>query len=75
MTICMSPGIFMITAMGINDTMNIMNPLLPNKIFTWWFLGILIIPFSKIIKTSRNKLYSIDIDNFSYKSTLNHKLT
>lgn len=43
MTICMSLGIFMITAMGINDTMNIMNPLLPNKIFTWWFLGILII--------------------------------
>lgn len=43
MTICMSLGIFMITAMDINDTMSIMNPLLPNKIFTWWFLGILII--------------------------------
>lgn len=43
MTIFMSLGIFMITAMDINDTMSIMNPLLPNKIFTWWFLGILII--------------------------------
>lgn len=40
MTICISLGIFMITAMGINDTMNIMNPLLRNKIFIWWFLGI-----------------------------------
>lgn len=32
MAICMSLGIFMITALGINDTMNIMSPLLPNKI-------------------------------------------
>lgn len=46
----MSLGIFMITAMDINDTMNIMNPLLPNKIFTWWFLGILIMIMSMIIK-------------------------
>ena len=50
MTIFMSPGIFMITAMDINDTMSIMNPLLPNKIFTWWFLGILIMIMSLIIE-------------------------
>lgn len=50
MTICMSLGIFMITAMDINDTMNIMNPLHPNKIFTWWFLGILIMIMSFIIE-------------------------
>lgn len=50
MTIFISLGIFMITAMGINDTMNIMNPLLPNKIFTWWFLGILIMIMSLIIE-------------------------
>lgn len=50
MTICMSLGIFMITAMDINDTMNIMNPLFPNKIFTWWFLGILIMIMSLIIE-------------------------
>lgn len=50
MTICMSLGIFMITAMDINDTMNIMNPLLTNKIFTWWFLGILIMIMSLIIE-------------------------
>lgn len=31
MTICMSLGIFMITAIDINDTMSIMNPLLPKK--------------------------------------------
>lgn len=50
MTICMSLGIFMITAMGINDSMSIMSPLLPNKIFTWWFLGILIMIMSLIIE-------------------------
>lgn len=52
MTICMSLGIFMITAMGINDTMSIMNPLLPNKIFIWWFLGILIMIMSLIIEVT-----------------------
>lgn len=46
----MSLGIFMITAMGINDPMSIMNPLLPNKIFTWRFLGILIMIMSLIIE-------------------------
>lgn len=35
---------------GINDTMNIMNPLLTNKIFTWCFLGILIMIISFIIE-------------------------
>lgn len=50
MTICMSLVIFMIAAMGINDTMSIMNPLLPNKIFIWWFLGILIMIMSLIIE-------------------------
>lgn len=50
MTICMSLGIFMITAMGINDPMSIMNPLLTNKIITWWFLGILIMIMSLIIE-------------------------
>lgn len=50
MTICMSLVIFMIVAMGINDTMSIMNPLLPNKIFIWWFLGILIMIMSLIIE-------------------------
>lgn len=50
MTICMSLGIFMITAMDINDTMSIMNPLLPNKIFIWYFLGILIMIMSLIIE-------------------------
>lgn len=42
MTICMSLVIFMTTALGFNDAMNIINPLLPNTIFTWWFLSILI---------------------------------
>ena len=37
-------------SMGINDTMNIMNPLLTNKIFIWWFLGILIMIMSFIIE-------------------------
>lgn len=50
MTIFISLGIFMITAMGINDTMNIMNPLLPNKIFTWWFLSIPIMIMFLIIE-------------------------
>lgn len=50
MTIFMSLGIFMITAMGINDPMSIMNPLLTNKIFTWWFLGILIMIMSLVIE-------------------------
>ncbi len=50
MTIYISLGIFMITAMGINDTMSIMNPLLPNKIFIWWFLGILTMIMSLIIE-------------------------
>lgn len=50
MTIYISLGIFMITAMGINDTMSIMNPLLPNKIFIWWFLGILTMIMSLTIE-------------------------
>lgn len=54
MTIFMSLGIFMITAMGINDTMSIMNPLLPNKIFIWWFLGILIMIMSLIIEVTHD---------------------
>ena len=50
MTICMSLGIFMITALSFNDTMKIINPLLPNTIFTWWLLGILIMIMSLIIE-------------------------
>lgn len=50
MTMCMSLGIFMITALGFKDTMNIINPLLPNTIFTWWFLGILIMIMSLIVE-------------------------
>lgn len=49
MCMTISLGIFEITAMGFDDAMLIMNPILPNTILTWWFLGILIMIMALII--------------------------
>ena len=45
----MTFGIFEITALGFNDAMQIFTPLLPDTIFTWWFCGALLLPFSYIV--------------------------
>lgn len=42
----MTLGIFEITALGFNDAMQIFNPVLPDTIFTWWFMGILMFIFA-----------------------------
>ena len=45
----MTFGIFEITALGYSDAMQIFTPLLPDTIFTWWFCGLLLLPFSYIV--------------------------
>ena len=45
----MTFGIFEITALGFNNAMQIFTPLLPDTVFTWWFCGALLLPFSYIV--------------------------
>lgn len=42
-------GVLDITAFGFEDAMLIKNPILPDSIFTWWFLGICIISFGLLV--------------------------
>lgn len=35
--------------LGFDDAMQIFTPFLPDTIFTWWFCGLLLLPFSYIV--------------------------
>lgn len=46
---CMLLGVFEIYVMGLPDAFQINTPLVSNTLFYWWFLGILIVPFSYLV--------------------------